>query len=306
MSKSFKNGIKTTLIGLVEEKGGLSYLSWATAVALAERPKLNTVMTNGLPYRELFGGAYVTVECEGMGVQLPVLDNKNRPIHPSKMDVRDLNDTLARARAKAIAMQTGVGLALYGGYKEDANGFIRAVGAVPTSDIATIEPFEKDKGRNAAYVPWPAAWLAAKLTDESANFKVLEFENTLYSANPDTGEAVPSMHKMPALAVAGGWMVAVEITYKGDTHTELLPIMGIVTIDGKKRDHMPIVMPTVFDWNTAVMRCLAKAIAVLTGYGLSVYAGEDVADMNRAAPVKAAPAPALVEKREVEDEMTEM
>lgn len=329
MCKSFKEGVKTPLKGLVEEKPApkgsgkatLSYLSWATAVALADRPSLVTVMDKGLPYRNLFGGVYVSVACEGLEIPLPVLDNKNQPVSESRMNVRDLNDTISRCRAKAIAFQTGVGLALYAGYGDDTVGFIKACGVVPDADLSKVQPLEKDKSKKGfdGYVPWPAAWMAAKLTDPDATFRVCEYTNTLYGFNPETGEAIPEQMVMPALSVAGGWMVGVEITYKGVTHTELLPIMGTVEVNGKKRNHVPLDNPTVFDWNTAVMRCLAKGIAVVSGYGLSVYAGEDVEDMNREAPAPRQSAPAThatpepaqadnqaVTAKAVMEEMTEM
>jgi hypothetical protein len=55
----------------------------------------------------------------------------------------------------------------------------------------------------------------------------------------------------------------------------------------KKMDHQPLTKPTTHDWNSAVMRCMTRAVAVVTGYGLSVYAREDVESLLREPPVKA-------------------
>ena len=47
-------------------------------------------------------------------------------------------------------------------------------------------------------------------------------------------------------------------------------------LDHKNR---PMLAPTPFDINTSIQRCLVKAIA-LHGLGLSIYAGEDLPDLN--------------------------
>ena len=62
-------------------------------------------------------------------------------------------------------------------------------------------------------------------------------------------------------------MVGVKVTIKGHTKQCLLPVM----------DHRnkAIKSPDAFAVNTAMMRCLAKAIA-MHGLGLYIYAGEDL------------------------------
>ena len=65
----------------------------------------------------------------------------------------------------------------------------------------------------------------------------------------------------------GSMMVWCKLTCKGITRTAYLPVT----------DHrnQPIKKPNCFDINTAMQRCLAKAIA-LQGLGLYIYAGEDL------------------------------
>ena len=72
---------------------------------------------------------------------------------------------------------------------------------------------------------------------------------------------------LPYLSTETGYFVEVAVTVKGITLSQLHPIL-----DGR---HKPIPVPSAFDVNTSIQRCLVKAIA-LHGLGLSVYAGEDL------------------------------
>lgn len=71
----------------------------------------------------------------------------------------------------------------------------------------------------------------------------------------------------PRLFVGGTMMVFCTVTACGKSMTAQLPVM----------DHRnkPIAEPDAFQVNTAMQRCLAKAIA-LHGLGLYIYAGEDL------------------------------
>ena len=44
--------------------------------------------------------------------------------------------------------------------------------------------------------------------------------------------------------------------------------------------------PNAFEINTSIQRCLVKAIALATGIGLHIYAGEDLPDDSTSAPRK--------------------
>lgn len=286
---AFADGIKIDTTAFVATTPGsgksdaLSYLSWASALALAQRPtQVVKTFGSGLPALEVFGGLAVRVDqvVDGGGAiptYLPVLDRRNLPVASDAASPRDVTDTLMRARAKSAAICNGVGLGIYLGVGGNGIALVRALRLRPDSDLAQSAPFVETKpGKSAAsYVSWAAAVAAARLTDPTFHYQVV-FHNHV----DENGE----VQNKPFLPVPGGFMVAVEVVYKGLRHTEWLPIMGVVEVQTakgpKKMDHQPLTAPTVFEWHRAVMRCLAKAIAVATGYGLSTYAGEDIDDFN--------------------------
>jgi hypothetical protein len=280
-TKSFTDGLQTPIKGLVETLNGASYLSWATAVALAGRPSLTVRTWGGTPALRMFGGAVVAVEAEnGQLTWLPVLDARNRPV-PSPT-ARDVSDSVNRCRAKAVAMVHGVGLCLYSG-EQDPAGWIKKLGVKPGDDLAKVPAITSTKGGSAgaAYVDWATALAAAKIADPDFRWSIVEHEV------PDANGVIHVMPAMPiAVGGAGGYMVAVSVTYRGREHVEWLPIMGIAEVQTprgpRKMDHQTLLKPDVFDWNKAVMRCLAKAIAVASGYGISTYAGEDIEALRRA------------------------
>lgn len=286
---AFADGIKIDTTAFVATTPGsgksdaLSYLSWASALALAQRPtQVVKTFGSGLPALEVFGGLAVRVDqvVDGGGAiptYLPVLDRRNLPVASDAASPRDVTDTLMRARAKSAAICNGVGLGIYLGVGGNGIALVRALRLRPDSDLAQAAPFVETKpGKSAAsYVSWAAAVAAARLTDPTFHYQVVFHDHV-----DENGE----VQNKPFLPVPGGFMVAVEVAYKGLRHTEWLPIMGVVEVQTakgpKKMDHQPLTAPTVFEWHRAVMRCLAKAIAVATGYGLSTYAGEDIDDFN--------------------------
>jgi hypothetical protein len=76
-------------------------------------------------------------------------------------------------------------------------------------------------------------------------------------------------------------MVKVSVTIKGDRKTCLLPVMN--------HRNQAIKNPDAFAVNTALMRCLAKAIA-MHGLGLYIYAGEDLPEQDAEAKADTKPA----------------
>ncbi len=272
----FIEGIKTSLSGLTAEANGATYLAWATALALAGRPQQQVVTFGGHPFLPLLGGAVVAVDAPlpNGALQrtwLPILNPKNEPITLEHLTARDVSDSINRCRAKSAAMVNGVGLALYAGYGENVAKFLKELGVRPNSDLATVEPLVSTKGK-VPYVDWTAALSAARITDENFHWEVVMFS----LVEQETGELVD----VPYCRMPFGYMVAVKVTYKGTSHTEYLPIMGVVDVEtrqGKRKmDNQPLLQPTSWDWNRAVMRALTKAIAVVSGYGLNVYAKEDL------------------------------
>ncbi|MCL4723290.1 MAG: DUF1071 domain-containing protein [Rhodocyclaceae bacterium] len=265
----FHKNVGTTIPkNLINSKEDLTYISWATLLGLAGRPDQSVVFFGGMPGMEIFGGVIVAVEMKvGEKLQrtwLPILDNRNQPVAGAKVTTRMLNDAISRCRAKAIAMVCGNGLSMYAGYDGDGEKFLRELALNTDSDPSSVQPIVSTKGekRKVNYLDWAAALAAARITDPEFVWEVLHYNHT----DQGTGE----IEQRPYLSTAGGYMVGIKTVWRGKEHIELLPVM----------DHAgrPMGMPTSADWNRSVMRTLAKAIAVCTGYGLSIYAKEDFSD----------------------------
>ena len=88
-----------------------------------------------------------------------------------------------------------------------------------------------------------------------------------------------------------GYMVETSVTIKGETNTMWLPVMDSKNKAMKSQPYTYFVYikgqmveksvdaATMFDINTAIMRCLVKNLAMF-GLGLYIYAGEDLPDMD--------------------------
>jgi hypothetical protein len=104
-----------------------------------------------------------------------------------------------------------------------------------------------------SYLSWPFAVAQLRLADPTASWEVRRFDGP------------------PYLLSDLGFFVEVAVTVEGVTLSQIHPVL-----DNKNR---PILTPTPFDINTSIQRCLVKAIA-LHGLGLSIYAGEDLPDLE--------------------------
>ncbi len=113
--------------------------------------------------------------------------------------------------------------------------------------INVSEHIEK-KGQ-FSYLSWPFAVAQLRLADPSASWTVCRFDG------------------LPYQATELGVFVAVTVTVQGVALSQIHPVL-----DARNR---PIPIPSSFDINTSIQRCLVKAIA-LHGLGLYVYAGEDL------------------------------
>lgn len=115
-----------------------------------------------------------------------------------------------------------------------------------------------EKKGNLSYLSWAWAWAEVLKIDPGARWTAHEWDNS------------------PVMVLRNGTaMVKVSVEIKGDIKTCLLPVM-----DNRNR---AIVDPDAFAVNTAIMRCLAKAIA-MHGLGLYIYAGEDLPEAEKAEP----------------------
>ena len=103
---------------------------------------------------------------------------------------------------------------------------------------------------NLTYLSWAWAWAEVLKVDPLAVWSVCE------------SNGLPVMYLKDDTA-----MVCVSVTINGICRSCVLPVM-----DNRNR---AIQNPDAFAINTAIMRCLAKAIA-MHGLGLYIYAGEDL------------------------------
>jgi hypothetical protein len=127
-----------------------------------------------------------------------------------------------------------------------------------------------EKKNNLTYLSWAWAWAEALKADPTASFNVHTFNRDQYTP-------------MPYMDVNGTGLVWVTVTMFDKPMTCMLPIM-----DYKNK---PILNPDAFAVNTAIMRCMTKALA-LHGLGLYIYAGEDLPeDDGKTAPTPQATAP---------------
>lgn len=124
------------------------------------------------------------------------------------------------------------------------------------------------------YLSWAWAWGIVKSYYPSANYEVVE-----YGTSEEVGYVSrPYLHD-PKL----GYLVTTKVTIDGETIPMSLPVM-----DGanKAQKHMAytyktkygeksVEAATMFDINTAIMRCLTKNLAMF-GLGHYIYAGEDL------------------------------
>jgi len=106
-----------------------------------------------------------------------------------------------------------------------------------------------EKKNNLTYLSWAWAWAEALKADEDAVYKVEMFGDKCY------------------MDVNGTAMVFVTVTMFRKPVTCQLPVMDF--------RNKAILNPDAFAVNTAIMRCMTKALS-LHGLGLYIYAGEDL------------------------------
>ena len=106
-----------------------------------------------------------------------------------------------------------------------------------------------EKKANLTYLSWAWAWAEALKADPTAIYKVEMFGDKCY------------------MEINGTAMVFVTVTMFGKPMTCQLPVMDF--------RNKAILNPDAFAVNTAIMRCMTKALA-LHGLGLYLYSGDDV------------------------------
>jgi Protein of unknown function (DUF1071) len=116
------------------------------------------------------------------------------------------------------------------------------------------------------YLSWSFAWSHIKINYPDANYKVIHFDNKPYLFDENLG-----------------YLVATEVSIAGETILMQLPVMDgankaqkhIAYTYKAKAIEKTVEPATMFDINTAIMRCLVKNLAMF-GLGISLYSGEDL------------------------------
>lgn len=123
------------------------------------------------------------------------------------------------------------------------------------SELLKINVNEHTEKKNGlTYLSWAWAWAEVLKIDPDAQWFAHEY-------GPQ-GSEVPYM-QLPD----GSCMVKVSVTIKGKCKGCMLPVMN--------HRNQAIKGPDAFQVNTAIMRCMAKAVS-MHGLGLYIYAGEDL------------------------------
>ena len=140
-----------------------------------------------------------------------------------------------------------------------------------------------EKKVNLSYLSWAWAWAEALKADPAAKFIVQTFDE----CGPNGAKRT-----VPYMGINGSAMVFVTVTMFGKQMTCQLPVM----------DHRnkAITDPDAFQVNTAIMRCMTKALG-LHGLGLYIYAGEDLPEEGDVP--KKGPAPTISPRGGIGDDL---
>lgn len=158
----------------VEEKNGLTYLSWAWAWGELKKvvPDANYTIyedSNGRPYFTDGKTCWVKTGVTARGLEhieyLPIMDNRNRSIPLDDVTSFDVNKSIQRSLTKAVARH-GLGLYIYAGedlpesvvkerfepMTEEQKARLEELGAVweklfPYLKVRSIEEISKDQAQ---------------------------------------------------------------------------------------------------------------------------------------------------------------
>ena len=155
--------------------------------------------------------------------------------------------------------------------------------------LSTIDCSNKVEKKNGlTYLSWAWAWGITKEKYPDANYKVQYFDGKPYLFDADLG-----------------YMVSTEVTIDGETIPMHLPVMDYRNNAQKnvqyKNRNATVEPATMFDINTAIMRCLTKNLAMF-GLGHYIYAGEDLPGKEAVEMTKGA-AMKLLEMAETNDQL---
>lgn len=177
--------------GFIEKKGAQSYISWASAWDLLKthcpdaQRKVYEHEHTGLNYFTDGRTCYVKVGVVANGVEhidyLPIMDFRNNAIPVDKVNMFDVNKTIQRSTAKAIAMH-GIGLALWTG--EDLS--IEVPKEVEEKKLIVLSVDTPNMERVLAYVANNSTKSVAQIT------KLLKQK---YNISPKAKKEIMAYHK---------------------------------------------------------------------------------------------------------------
>ena len=136
------------------------------------------------------------------------------------------------------------------------------------------------------YLSWAYAWgeLLKAYPDATLNVynRTIETNETITTEDKDNGVTRTVVNKstqeVPYFTDGRSCFVKVGVSIQGVEYIEYFPIMGL------KNDAIPANRVTMTDVNKALQRAFVKACA-RHGLGLYIYAGEDLPEVEKNAPV---------------------
>lgn len=131
-----------------------------------------------------------------------------------------------------------------------------------------------DNGKELTYLSWAWAWAEFKKIYPDAKYQIKMFNEKPFIYDENTG-----------------YMVFTSVTADNITYDMWLPVMNSNNKAMKssayeyttKYGTKTVAAATMFDINKAIMRCLAKNLAMF-GLGLYIYAGEDLPETEEQKP----------------------
>ena len=152
------------------------------------------------------------------------------------------------------------------------------------NDINVNDKVKTKMGLN--YLSWAYAWgeLLKAYPDATLNVynRTIETSETITTEDKDNGVTRTVVNKstqdVPYFTDGRSCFVKVGVSIQGIEYIEYFPIMGL------KNDAIPANRVTMTDVNKALQRAFVKACA-RHGLGLYIYAGEDLPEAEKNAPV---------------------
>lgn len=138
-------------------------------------------------------------------------------------------------------------------------------------DVSNKIEKKTNNGVELSYLSWSHAWSELKKHYPTANYEIQKFNDLPYVYDERTG-----------------YIVYTKMTVEGLTHEMWLPVTDGANKAMKANKYeyevkggfkKQVAAATMFDINTAIMRCLVKNIAMF-GLGLYIYAGEDLPSIS--------------------------